>query len=111
MDSLELTFIILARNDVPTRDVLTSEDIECLQMIGDVNLFIKEGEEEGKSRARKEGEVEVMIAGMLLCLRTRSTFSPNSQNLCTDARALHVQHSRRSCIMPLRVFCPQMQCL
>ena len=69
MESLELTFIILAREDPPTRELLTSEDIACLRMIGDVNLFVKEcekDEEEGKSHVVQEGEIEVMIAGMLL---------------------------------------------
>jgi len=64
-DEDKLTFIILAREDPPTRDLLTPEDISCLQMIGDVNLFIKEGEpgnEEGQIYAPKEGEVEIMIA-------------------------------------------------
>lgn len=70
MDSLELTFIILACEDPLIHNPLTSEDIAGLRMIGDVNLFIKEGEEEeGQPRVGKEGEVEVMIAGMLLCVR------------------------------------------
>jgi hypothetical protein len=72
IDSLELTFIILAREDPPTRELLTSDDISCLRMIGDVNLFIKQsekGEEEGQSHIAQEGEIEVMIAGMSLWLR------------------------------------------
>lgn len=70
--SLELTFIILAREDPPTRELLTSEDIACLRMIGDVNLFVKEcekDEEEGQSHVVQEGEIEVMIAGMPLWFR------------------------------------------
>lgn len=78
MDSLELTFIILAREDPPLRELLTSEDISCLRMIGDVNLFVKESEkdeEEGQSHVVQEGEIEVMIAGMpswfyVFCLLT-----------------------------------------
>ena len=78
MDSLELTFIILAREDPPIRELLTSEDIACLRMIGDVNLFVKaseKDEEEGQSHVVQEGEIEVMIAGMplwyyLFCLLT-----------------------------------------
>jgi len=68
MDFLELTFIILARERPPACD-LTPQDIACLRMIGDVNLFIKEtenSEEEGKSHVAQEGEIEVMIAGMPL---------------------------------------------
>lgn len=73
LDYIELTFIILAREDPPTRNLLTPKDIACLQMVGDVNLFIKEGEEsaeEGRSHVAKVGEVEVMIAGMRLCVHT-----------------------------------------
>jgi len=69
MDSLELTFIILAREDPPTRELLTSEEIACLQMIGDVNLFVKDSEKdekEVKSHVVQEGEIEIMIAGMPL---------------------------------------------
>ena len=72
MDSLELTFIILAREDPPTCELLTSEDIACLRMIGDVNLFVKESEkdeEEGQSRVVQEGEIEVMVAGLPLWFR------------------------------------------
>ena len=112
MDPLELTFIILGREDPPTTNLLMSEDIACLQMIGDVNLFIKEseeGEEGGQSHVAKEGEVEVMIAGMRQ-VSARFTLSSNEQNQRTDARALRMQHSLRSCITPLRVCCRPVWC-
>lgn len=105
-DSLELTFIILAREDPPLHNPLMSEDIDGLQMIGDVNLFIKEGEEEeGQPHVGKEGEVEVMIAGMLLCLRLFA-FSTNGKSRRPDARDMHMQRFPHSYITPLCMCCP-----
>jgi hypothetical protein len=59
---VELTFIILSRlsadESAVISDELSKERIENLPMVGDVNLFVVDSDEE------KEVEVEIMIAGM-----------------------------------------------
>lgn len=57
-DEDKLTFIILARPSVSSLDL--SEEIKNSQMIGDVNMFFHEPEEEG---GVGDAECEVMVAG------------------------------------------------
>jgi hypothetical protein len=54
----ELTFIVLARPDslpASTHPLLTWEQVQACQMVGDVNLFKPEGSD--------DAECEIMIAG------------------------------------------------
>lgn len=54
----ELTFIILARPDdlsASTHRLLSLQQVQACKMVGDVNLFIPEGQE--------DAECEIMIAG------------------------------------------------
>jgi hypothetical protein len=66
---IELTFIILSRLSADESSVISDElsieRIESLPMVGDVNLFIVDNDEE------KEVEVEIMIAGMFYSIHSQ----------------------------------------
>jgi hypothetical protein len=83
--SLELTFIVLAHNlpsassSEPADDSRIRAELGQALMIGDVNLFLHEPEEEGGDF---EAECEVMIAGKHI---SALEYSPLFTSADTDA--------------------------